>query len=208
MRRTALFIPAIVLSAPAFADEIKCEGVFGVDSTLELIETTFGKENVVTGEADGPEGSTIIATTIFPNDPEKRMVVGWWDEENRTGLSYVEIPDKDSVAGLHDGLTVKEVEALNGEPFTMTGFWWDYGGYAGFQSGKLADIPGGCVVSVYFQPTATPDIDTTAVSGDIEVPSSEPLLETLAVKVDAVTVGYPFPDLEGMEEAPAEDTRG
>lgn len=198
MRRIALFIPALLLATSALGDEIKCEGVFGPDSTLELIETTFGKENVVTGETDGPEGSTIIATTIFPGDTERQMIVGWWDEENHANLSYVEIPDKDSVAGLHDGLTVKEVEALNGEPFTLSGFWWDYGGYAGFQSGKLSDIPGGCVVSVSFQPTVyAPDgVNTEAIAGDREIPSSEPLLETLAVKVDSVTIGYPFPDLE------------
>lgn len=208
MHRTALAIPAILLCAPAFADEVKCEGVFGVDSTLELIEQTFGKENVVTGETDGPEGSTIIATTIFPDDPEKRMIVGWWDEENRTGLSYVELPPKDSIAGLHAGLTVKEVEALNGEAFTMTGFWWDYGGYAGFQSGKLSEIPGGCYVSAYFQPSEifAPDgLDTSSISGDIEVQSGNPLLEKLDVRVESVTIGYPFPDVEEMEEAPADD---
>jgi hypothetical protein len=114
-------------------------------------------------------------------------------------------------------MTVKQVEGLNGEPFTMTGFWWDYGGYAGFQSGKLAEIPGGCHLSVYFQPSVEipAGLDTEPVSGDREVPSSEPLLEKLAVKVDAITIGYPFPGMEDegsdmapADEAPEEDTRG
>ena len=213
MLRYALLLPLVLVAAPAFAAEIKCEGAFAADSSADRLIELYGKDNVVTGETDGPEGSTIIATTVFPNDPAKKMLFGWWDEEAYRDLSYVDLPDGDSVAGVHDGLTVKEVEALNGEPFTMTGFWWDYGGYAGFQSGKLSDLPGGCHLSVYFQPSSneTPaGVDTEPVSGDREVPSTEPLLETLEVKVDAVTIGYPFPGMEeeGMEEAPAEDTRG
>jgi len=214
MLRRTLLLPVLLLASPAIAAEIKCEGVFAADSSAQRVEETFGKDNVVTGESPGPEGSTVIATTVFPNDPAKTMVFGWWDEENHTDLSYVDIPDTDNVAGLQDGMTVKQVEALNGEPFSMTGFWWDYGGYASFQSGKLASIPGGCILSANFLPDETAvsaEADVEAVSGDREVPSSEPLLEKLNVRVDAVTIGYPFPGMEEEgegEDAPAEDTRG
>lgn len=211
MIRRALLLPVVLLATPALSAELECEGVFAADSSAQRIEETYGKENVVTGESPGPEGSTIIATTVFPDDQDKTMVFGWWDEENHRDLSYVSIPDGDSVAGLHAGMTVKEVEALNGEPFTMTGFWWDYGGYASFQSGNLASIPGGCILSANFLPdeNALPgDADVEAVSGDREVPSSEPLLEKLNVRVDAVTIGYPFPGMEEEGEAPEEDTRG
>lgn len=213
MLRHALLLPLVLFAAPAFAAEIKCEGAFAADSSADRLVELYGADNVVTGDSPGPEGSTIIATTVFPNDPAKTMVFGWWDEENHRELSYVGIPDTDSVAGLQAGMTVKQVEALNGEPFTMTGFWWDYGGYASFQSGRLSSIEGGCILSANFLPDESalpPEADVEAVSGDREVPSSEPLLEKLNVRVDAVTIGYPFPGMEeeGMEEAPAEDTRG
>lgn len=214
MLRRALLVSALLLATPAFAAELKCEGVFAADSSAQRVEETYGKENVVTGESPGPEGSTVIATTVFPNDPAKMMVFGWWDEENHRDLSYVDIPDGDNVAGLHDGMTVKEVEALNGEAFTMTGFWWDYGGYASFQSGNLSSIPGGCSLSVSFQPDdsiVTDGIDLDPISGDREVPSAEPLLEKLNVRVDSVTIGYPYPGLEEEmteDAAPEEDTRG
>lgn len=196
MLRTAFVLPALLLAAPAFAAEVTCEGAFATDSSEARLIELYGKDNVVTGETDGPEGTTIIATKVFPSDPAKTMTFGWWDETQNAALSYVELPPGDSLAGVHAGLTVKEVEALNGEPFTMSGFWWDYGGYAGFQSGKLADLPGGCYLSLYFQPSidGPADLNVDAISGDREVPSSEPLLETLAVKVDAVTIGYPFPE--------------
>ena len=214
MLRRALLVPVLLLATPALADEIRCEGVFAADSSAQRLEETYGKENVVTGETPGPEGSTYIASTVFPNDPAKTMVFGWWDEEAHSGLGSVDLADADSVAGLHAGMTVKEVEALNGEPFIMTGFWWDYGGYASFQSGKLASIEGGCNLSVSFSPDdsiVTDGIDLDPISGDREVPSSEPLLEKLNVRVDSITIGYPYPGLEEEmleDPAPEEDTRG
>jgi hypothetical protein len=199
--RAILLLPALFLAAPAFADEIRCEGAFAADSSEARLIEIYGKDNVVTGEVDGPEGTTIVATTVFPNDQSKSMEFIFWDEANKEMLSYVSLPQSDvAPLGLKPGLTVKEVEAINGEPFTLTGFWWDYGGYAGFQSGKLAEIPGGCHLSVYFQPSATApeNLNVDSISGDVEVLSTNPLLETLAVKVEAVTIGYPFP--ENLEE--------
>lgn len=212
MLRRALLLPVLVLATPAFADEIKCEGAFAADSSARRLEEIYGKDNVVTGETDGPEGSTYIATTVFPNDPAKTMIFGWWDEEAHRDLANVTLPPGDSIAGLKEGMTVKEVEALNGEPFIMTGFWWDYGGYASFQSGALSSIEGGCNLSVSFAPDesiVTDGIDLDPVSGDREVPSGEPLLEKLNVRVQAFSIGYPFPGMEeDMVEDPAEDTRG
>jgi hypothetical protein len=216
MLRRALLLPLALLAMPAFAEEFKCEGAFAADSSADRLIELYGQDSIVTGETDGPEGSTVVTTTVFGNDPEKTMVFGWWDEAAHRDLSYVELPATGTVAGLAVGMTVAEVEALKGEPFTMTGFWWDYGGYAGFQSGRLAEIPGGCHLSVYFQPSIEipPGLDTEPVSGDREVPSSEPLLEKLAVKIEAITIGYPFPGMEdeGADTAPAEaageDTRG
>lgn len=205
MRRSAILLSALLLSTPAAAAEIACDGPFAPDSSEARLKDAFGAENVVTGEVDGPEGSTIIATTVFPNDPDKKMVFGWWDEEAMAELSYVELAPGDTAFGVSRGMSVDEVEALNGEPFTMTGLWWDYGGYAGFQSGKLADLPGGCYLSLSFDTTVdVPDgLNVDSISGDQQVPSSEPLLDQLAVKVVDITLGYPFPGME--EEGDGED---
>lgn len=208
MSSRALLLPLLLLATPAAAAELTCDGAFAIDSSESRLIEIFGKENVVTGEVPGPEGTTMIATRVFDDDPERRLQFVWWDEEGLANPSTIELPPGDSVAGLHAGMTVKEVEALNGEPFTMTGFFWDYGGYAWFRSGKLAALPGDCVISAFFDPKApapagTPD---TAVTGDVEVPSGEPLLEIMDVRVERVQLGYVHPDFRDPE--PAEDTRG
>ena len=192
--RHLLLLPALFLATPAFATDLTCDGPFAADSSEARLIEAFGKENVVTGEVPGPEGSTVLATTIFPNDEAKRIEVGWWDEENLSQLAYFTVPSADtSPQGVKTGMTVKEVESLNGAPFEMQGFWWDYGGYANFTGGKLGATDEGCMVSVRFAPAGEypNDLNVDAISGEVQVPSSEPLLEQLDVRVETLSVSYP-----------------
>jgi hypothetical protein len=187
-------LPLVLFATPAFADQLNCDGPFAADSSETRLVETYGRDNVVTGGIPGPEGSTILATTVFPNDPEKKMEFGWWDEDNLTQLAYFTVPAKDTAPqGVRQGMTVKEVEALNGAPFDMQGFWWDYGGYANFTGGKLAAADAGCIVSVRFAPAADypQDLNVDAISGEQAVPSTEPLLEQVDARVESVSVSYP-----------------
>lgn len=192
MRALVLF-PLLLLAAPAMAADIVCEGPFAADSSEARLIEAFGKDNVVTGDVPGPEGSTVLATTIFPNDPAKTIEFGWWDEEKHERVAYFTVPPDDTApGGLRKGLTVKEVEALNGGPFQLYGFFWDYGGTAIFEGGKLVPPEGGCSVSVRFAVGDYPaDLNVDAISGDTQISSSEPLLEKVDARVDTVTVGYP-----------------
>jgi hypothetical protein len=196
---------AIVLSlstVPLLAEEIGCEGVFNQSATLAEIEAAFGKENVVTGEVPGPEGMTMIATTIYPDDPQRKMEVHWWDEENVAFFAGVTLAEGDTGPhGVKVGTTIEELEAINGEPFGLMGFFWDYGGGASFDSGVLSDIPGGCYLNVRLSPTRDelPEDLSLAISGDIELRSDMPELREAKVEVYEVNLGYPFPEeLEGM----------
>ena len=192
--RHLLLLPALLLATPSLASELRCDGPFGADSSEARLIEEFGSANIVTGEVPGPEGTTVLATTIYPNDPERRIEVGWWDEDSRSQLAYFTVPAADSSPqGVALGMTVKDVEALNEAPFEMLGFWWDYGGYANFTGGRLGVPEEGCMVSVRFAPTADypQDLDVEAISGDIPVASDEPLLETLDVRVEQVSVSYP-----------------
>ena len=199
MLRLFVLLPLIIVAAPALADEIACTGPFAQDATLTDIEAAFGKANVVTGDVPGPEGTTLVATTVFGNDADKAFTVYWWDEDKHEHLSGFTVPaSRVAPGGVALGMGIADVEALNGAPFTLTGFFWDYGGSAGFESGKLAELPGGCLLNLRFSPTLDPlpeDL-SNAISGDRELRSD--MTEVLAAKpvVEEITVGYPAP--EGM----------
>ena len=211
MSRRAILglLPLILWTAPAAAVEISCEDPMRRDTNLADIQNLYGTGNVVTGEVPGAEGETMIATTVFPGDDEHGFVVYWADEEKREKLSAISVARADTApGGVRVGMTIKEVEALNGAPFSLWGFYWDYGGAARFESGRLAELPGGCMLSVQFTPGVDPANDTIAeaISGDIELRSDMQELALVAPVVSDITIAYPDPDApEDMGDAPMAD---
>lgn len=179
------------------AAEVTCSGVFGPDSSEALVKQTFGDENVVTGLVYGPEGSELIATTVFGEDDSKVMEFFWFDDDNLTYLSDVRLsPSQTAPGGVRIGMSVAEVETLNGAPFNVGGFWWDYGGYANIEEGALAgELDGNCYLSIRFSPENEElgDLDVTSVAGEVQVPSGDAMLETLDARVEVLSIGYAWP---------------
>ena len=196
MLARASFFVALALVTPGFAEEIACEGAFGIDSSEARLIELYGADNVVTGTVPGPEGTEMLATTVFPDDPKRSLQFVWWNEEKLSDPSNIELPAKLSApGGVHIGQSLAEVEALNGEPFTLLGFGWDYGGSAGFETGALSDLPGDCLLSVRFEYGESPEgLDTLPAMGDKELSSDDPLLAQMQVRLYAVSIGYPHPD--------------
>jgi hypothetical protein len=195
LARASLFV-ALALVTPALAQEIECEGAFAIDSSEARLIEIYGADNVVTGIVPGPEGTEMLATTVFPDDPQQSLQFVWSDEEELSGPSYIELPARIvAPGGVRIGQSLAEVEALNGEPFRLLGFGWDYGGSAGFETGALADLPGGCILSVSFDANFYPqDVDTLRVQGDVELSSDDLLLARMQVKIYGTSIGYPHPD--------------
>jgi hypothetical protein len=192
----ASLVALFSLATPTLAEEIVCEGAFAIDSSEARLIELYGADNVATGMVPGPEGSEMLATTVFPDNAKKSLQFVWWHEDTLSDPSYIELPDK-AVApgGLRTGMSLAEVEAINGEPFTLLGFGWDYGGSAGFESGALSDLPGDCMLSVNFDYGTAPEgVDTLPAMGDKELSSDDPLLAQMQIRLDAISVGYPHPD--------------
>ena len=201
IRATALAAVLMLATAPALAEQIGCDGLFNESATLADFEAAFGKDNVVTGEVPGPEGTTMIATTVYPNDPERTMQLRWWDEATVKDFAGLPLARADTgPGGVAIGMPIEAVEAANGEPFTLFGFFWDYGGSAGFDAGKLGNLPGGCFLNLHFTPTLDPlpeDI-ANAISGEQELRSDQPEVLAAKVVVDEINLGFPYPpELEG-----------
>jgi hypothetical protein len=197
---------ACLVATPALAKDktaFSCTGVFGPDSSEALLIKTYGADNVVTGMVPGVEGEDMLATTVFPNDPDKTMQFGWQDEEKRQTVSFVDLPPSiDGPGGVHVGMPVADVLAINGKPFNIGGFWWDYGGYAQIDQGTLANADdAACFLSLRFSPSDDypQDLDVSSVSGEVTIPSDEPLLEKLDTRLSVVSVSYRWPESEEAE---------
>ena len=182
----------------ATAEAVACAGVFGSDSSEALLIETYGKDNVVTGQVYGPEGMTYLASTVYPDDADRKMKFSWFNEDELTQLSSVELaPSQAGPGGVRIAMSVGEVQAINGEPFTIGGFWWDYGGYAGFETGQLAGpLQGECYLSLRFSPAddIPAAVDTTPIAGEVVIPSDEGLLELVDTRVVGMSIGYALED--------------
>jgi hypothetical protein len=182
-------------AAAAGKPNLGCGAPFAQDASFASLQRTFGAANVVDQTVPGPEGTTLDATVLFGNDPARRIEVLWVNEQERAGLLHASIAGERSdvrgPGGLRLGVTLTEVEAINGGPFTLMGFNWDMGGaVVDWQGGALSRERLGCSVSVSFDPGA----DSAAVTGDSPYASTLPAMRAAAPRVTRIGIGYPAPE--------------
>ncbi len=180
----------------ASARVIKCEGPFARDAGHADLVKAFGNNNVVDQDIDGAEGQKIKASVLHPNDPKARLEFIWNDEKARRAPM---IRAKDQSAwtaanGLRIGLALADVEKMNGKPFKLSGFDWDYGGkVTDWQGGALGKPqPGGCIIGVEFvHPEDSPEANLTKVTGDGEFRSDNADMRAVEPYVAVVIISYP-----------------
>jgi hypothetical protein len=99
--------------------------------------------------------------------------------------------------GLKPGMTLKDVIALNGKTFTITGLGWDLGGnVVSWEGGKLADKD----INIRFNDYSTnsgglSETEYAQISGDREFDVKHPSIQKLNPIVDQVSV-YHKPDFD------------
>lgn len=199
-RLAALFLILGVAGANAEPPpSLSCTGVFARDTNKARLASAFGAANVRDGEIPGAEGSTERGTLIFPDDPARRIEILWQDEKNSRIPAMVRVGPESTwtfaVEGgaLKPGQSLAEVRALNGGPFALAGFEWDYGGtVTDWKAGRLARIPGGCTLSVIFAPDPdAPEKARLKVSGDATFSSDGAAMKAVRPKVEVLSFGWP-----------------
>lgn len=173
-----------------------CAGPFAPDSSEAALIDAFGAGNVGFGEIWGDEGTIPQATTIFPADPAKRLSIIWQDDTNRAQPRLILIPAESgwTIDGLRVGMSLDEVEALNGAVFNLGGFNdMDRGRVIDWGDGKLVLSTSACTVDVQFgyRPLGIPlDLDDPLESEGI-YSSDHPAYRALGARVVGMTVIYP-----------------
>lgn len=127
-------------------------------SEAYLIER-FGRQNVIDEPVfafdDGPSPGTVV----FGDNPNRRVEIAWRDADAKAGPIWVRLREEatewQTLDGISVGMTLKEVEALNGWPFRLGGFMVEQGQgrVRTWGSGRLAESSeADCPVTVQFQP--------------------------------------------------------
>jgi hypothetical protein len=182
-------------AAPALA--VACSGIFAKDSTHLKLATKYDSRNVTFGQVDGPDGSKIPGTIVFPNDPKRRLEVLWANEAGRSDTSVIAINGKSQWSapkGMKLGLPLAALEKANGRPFKISGFDAEgSAGVAGWEGGALSSIPGGCKMGMRLaaDPKAPKEArDAVAGAADKEFLSSDAGVRTIKPTVVEILIGY------------------
>jgi len=186
----------LLLAGAARAEPFPTQGEAGCASPVAATDTAaslkkrYGAEAKTTRVA-GAEGEKLKALVLFPKDPARRIEVIFSDDK-LTQVSGYRLPGENSkwtAAGLAPGADVATVEAANGQPFDISGFDWDYGGYIeDFHGGKLQNLPGNCTLSIRF---AVEGELPEGMSGDgVKIASTDKRLRAAGAKVSAIMVNF------------------
>ena len=181
-------------AAPEPARAIACNGVFAKDSSHLKLATMYKPQNVVFTEVDGPDGTRLMASVLFPKEPKRRLEVLWQNEAARMGTALIVINGQSTWTapkGLKLGLQLAAIEKLNSKPFKLKGFDKDGSAVTDWQGGALEQLPGGCKVGVRLMPDAkTPPEARSEVSGSNEFVSSDAKVRAVRSTIAEIILGY------------------
>ncbi len=92
----------------------------------------FGRRNVLRTRVPIGQGEEEPGTIVFPRDPLQTIVILWKSQSLRVSPKHARVRGDQSAwmvaPGVRLGLSLQELEALNGGPFTLTGFGDAYEG--------------------------------------------------------------------------------
>ena len=131
-----------------------CAGPFAADASEEALIRRFGRGNVAFRTVPAAEGEMLKKTILFPRDRSRRVEIFWFEEKKRRRPAEVLVYDPGpwrTPEGIGIGTPLAEVEALNGKPFPLYGFGFDYSGTViDWDGGRLARA--GCRLILRFEP--------------------------------------------------------
>jgi hypothetical protein len=174
---------------------VACDGVFGRDSSQAKLAMAYQSRNVSFTQVDAAGGGKVMASVLFAKDPKRRLEVWWSKPATRTDTHLIVIngqSDWIAPGELHLGLTLAELEHLNGKPFKLLGFNKDnIATLTDWNGGQLSALPGGCKlgISLRADPKA-PAPTLSAAPADRAFSSADTALRAANPTVSEILVAY------------------
>jgi hypothetical protein len=164
------------------------------------LQKIYGRKNVRSTEVNVGEGELEPGTIIYPDDPARTIEVIWKDARGRRHPKRIQLTGEKSVwrtrQGISLGTRLKELERINGRPFVLTGFSWDYAGtVVSWERGKLEKEfeRGGRVILRLSDQTnhGLTEREAGSVAGDRDFSSGHRVMQKINPKVYQIVVEFP-----------------
>jgi hypothetical protein len=184
--------------APARAGKpniIACSGVFAKDSSHTKLASAFRSQNVSFAQVDTTAGGKAMASVLYAKDPKRRLEVWWSKPATKSDTHLIVIngqSDWIAPGEIHLGLTLAELEKLNGKPFKLSGFDKDQiATLVDWDGGTLSAPAGGCKIGISLRadPKA-PAAALAALPADRAYASSDTSLRATNPTVSEILVAY------------------
>ena len=181
-----LWTPSIDARARA-SRVLDCDSAFrATDDAVSLAER-FGAAAVAKGDIYLGEGFSEVGTILFGQSERDRVEILWKDVFGQREPRSVRIRGQGSnwrtPTGVSLGDDLRRIERLNGRPFRLAGFGWDYSGtQLSWAGGRLERPPSAsCSTRARMRPEQTKDTQDwyRQVIGYREFSSGHPAMQTL-----------------------------
>ncbi|HYF40070.1 MAG TPA: hypothetical protein VD930_10295 [Gemmatimonadales bacterium] len=158
------------------------------------LQRTFG-DSVVRVRVELGEGETTPGTVLFPGDSIRRAEIIWRDTLHFRRPERAVLRGTRSVwqaaHGISLGTTLRQLEQLNGKPFTLAGFGWDYAGViTDWQGGALDSALAGIKLYVIPDPAKQQSAAYARVLGDRDYSSALEAMQQLNPRVEQIFVDF------------------
>jgi hypothetical protein len=173
-------------------------GPWTIGTSEAGLRQRYGAASVDSTRIQIGEGETMQGTVLYPRDSLRRVEVVWQDSVNRRQPARVILRGSRSRwqvnRGISLGTSLQQLERLNGRPFTLAGFGWDY-------AGVVTDWKGGALdsslvgVKLYLDPGPAQyqSAPYSQVLGDRDYSSALPAMQQLAPRVAQIFVDFEGP---------------
>jgi hypothetical protein len=174
---------------------VECSGLFAKDSSHAKLAKAFQQKNIAAGQVENAAGRKVAASFIFDKDPKRRVEVWWSNQAGRSGTHLIVIGGESDWVAPRDvrlGLTLADIERLNGKPFTLIGFDRNrLASLSDWDGGALSAIPGGCKIGISLRadPMASPAA-IGALSADGVFKSDDAAMRAANPTVSEILIAY------------------
>jgi hypothetical protein len=169
--------------------------VIAAQSSEAELRERFGKTAISSTRIELGEGETAPGTVLFPDDSTRRLEIVWQDTVTRRRPSRIILRGDRSRWQVGPGISLNtsltELERLNGKPFTLAGFGWDYAGVVtDWNAGALDSSLSGIKLYLDPGPAQYESAPYSQVLGDRDYSSSLPAMQQLSPKVHTIFVDF------------------
>jgi hypothetical protein len=188
-------VPSLPATSPEWQIRPEAPGPISRSTSEADLRRHYGPSAVKGSRIEIGEGETAPGAVIYPADSLRRAEIIWQDTLERRRPARVILRGDQSKwqvsRGISLGTSLRELEQLNGKPFTLAGFGWDYAGaVTDWNKGALDSVLAGVMLYLDPGPAQYESAPYAQVLGDRDYSSALTAMQQLNPRVTQIFIDF------------------